>query len=75
MRAPLAFVSVVAWAVAATPHLPAQDLARSRQTAIVTAATRLAPAVVSVNVLRRQRRLPQDPFDLFFTPRGSEQVV
>src|SRR5437773_10355478 len=61
--------------VAATPHIAAQDLARCRQTAIVTAATRLAPAVVSVNVLRRQRRLPQDPFDLFFTPRGSEQVV
>src|SRR5216117_1166423 len=61
--------------VAATPHIAAQDVSRSRQTAIVTAATRLAPAVVSVNVLRRQRRLPQDPFDLFFTPRGSEQVV
>src|SRR5881409_4072309 len=62
-------------AVAATPHLAAQGLGKSRRTAIVTAASRLAPAVVSVNVLRRQRRLPQDPFDLFFTPRGSEQVV
>jgi len=41
----------------------------------VTAAARLAPAVVSVNVLRRERQLPQDPFDLFFMPRGSEQVV
>jgi len=41
----------------------------------VTAAARLAPAVVSVNVLRRERQLPQDPFDLFFLPRGSEQVV
>src|SRR5256712_12139226 len=60
------------------PHLAAQDRSspgKSRQTAIVTAAARLAPAVVSVNVLRRERQLPQDPFDLFFMPRGSEQVV
>jgi len=65
-------------AVAVTPHLAAQDrsdLGKSRRTAIVTAAARLAPAVVSVNVLRRERQLPQDPFDLFFMPRGSEQVV
>ena len=60
--------------VAASSAL-AQDVARSRQTAIVTAASRLAPAVVSVNVLRRERRLPQDPFEQFFTPRGAEQVV
>ncbi len=62
-------------AVAATPHLAAQSLGKFRQTAIVTAASRLAPAVVSVNVLRRERRLPQDPFEQFFTPRGAEQVV
>jgi serine protease Do len=31
--------------------------------------------VVSVNVLRRERGLPQDPFEQFFTPRGAEQVV
>src|SRR6266568_3267203 len=61
--------------VALTPHLAGQDLAKTRQTAIVTAASRLAPAVVSVNVLRRERRLPQDPFEQFFTPRGAEQVV
>src|SRR6266700_1622610 len=61
--------------VALTPHLAGRDLAKTRQTAIVTAASRLAPAVVSVNVLRRERRLPQDPFEQFFTPRGAEQVV
>src|SRR5881628_2488185 len=60
---------------ALTPQLAAQDLGKARQTAIVTAASRLAPAVVSVNVLRRERRLPQDPFEQFFTPRGAEQVV
>ena len=62
-------------AVAGTPHLAAQSPGKSRQTSIVTAASRLAPAVVSVNVLRRERRLPQDPFEQFFTPRGAEQVV
>src|SRR6266480_3506750 len=61
--------------VAATPHIAAQNVSRSRQTAIVTAASRLAPAVVSVNVLRRERRMPQDPFEQFFTPRGTERVV
>ena len=47
----------------------------SRRTAIVTAADRVAPAVVSVNVTRRERRAPQSPFDWFFMPRGSEQQV
>src|SRR5881296_4786805 len=61
--------------VALTPHLAGQDLVKTRQTAIVTAASRLAPAVVSVNVLRRERRLPADPFDQFFMPRGAEQIV
>src|SRR5438876_2582152 len=61
--------------VALTPHLAGQDLAKTRRTAIVSAAARLAPAVVSVNVLRRERQLPQDPFDLFFMPRGADQVV
>src|SRR5216117_87047 len=61
--------------VALAPHLASQDLGKTRQTAIVTAASRLAPAVVSVNVLRRERRLPQDPFEQFFTPRGAERVV
>ncbi len=60
---------------AAGPPAVAQDVARARQTAIVSAAARLAPAVVSVNVLRRERRLPADPFDQFFMPRGSEQIV
>src|SRR2546429_8701243 len=67
--------------VAMTPRFRAQNQrdprnpGRWRQTAIVTAAARLAPAVVSVNVLRRERRVAQDPFDLFFLPRGAEQVV
>ncbi len=61
--------------VAGMQQLTAQDPGRARQTAIVTAAARLAPAVVSVNVLRREQQQAQDPFDLFFMPRGSQQVV
>src|SRR5207248_9454199 len=66
--------------VAPTLQLGAQnprdlkDPGRSRQTAIVTAAAPLAPAGASVNVLRRERRAAQDPFDLFFMPRGAGQV-
>src|SRR5256884_385010 len=60
---------------AVAPAARAQGGTRSRQTEIVTAAARLAPAVVSVNVLRRERRVAADPFDLFFMPRGYEQTV
>src|SRR5207244_12148679 len=62
MRTLFLLVGMTAVGVASTPHLGAQDPGGSRQTAIVTAAARLAPAVVSVNVLRRERRLAQDPF-------------
>src|SRR5213592_4931406 len=69
-------VGAIAAALGTTgPAARAQDVARSRQTAIVTAAARVAPAVVSVNVLRRERRVAADPFDLFFMPRGYEQTV
>jgi serine protease Do len=74
-RFPFAVGTAVALVAALSPGAPAQDPAAARRTAIVTAAARVAPAVVSVNVLRRERRLPQDPFDLFFMPRGYEQVV
>ena len=53
----------------------AQSLDLSRRTAIVTAAARVAPAVVSVNALRRQRQVPQDPFAFFFVPRDAERQV
>jgi len=46
-----------------------QDIHESRRSAIVTAAQRVAPAVVSVNVIRGQRVLPSNWFDaLFFGP-------
>src|SRR5438477_9810164 len=81
MRTLMLLAGMTVGNVAPTLQLGAQnprdlkDPGRSRQTAIVTAAARLAPAVVSVNVLRRERRVAQDPFDLFFMPRGADQVV
>src|SRR2546430_441088 len=81
MRTLILLAGMTVGNVASTQQLGAQnprdlkDPGRSRQTAIVTAAARLAPSVVSVNVLRRERRVAQDPFDLFFMPRGADQVV
>ena len=58
------------------PRIQQSDsIQSSRYTAIVTAAARVAPAVVSVNVTRRTRRAPRTAWEQFFTPRGSEQVV
>ena len=72
---PLLVVGAAAALGPTGPLAHAQDLVRSRQTAIVAAAARVAPAVVSVNVLRRERQMAADPFDLFFMPRGYEQTV
>jgi len=47
----------------------------SRRSAIVEAAKRVAPAVVSVTVIKRERQQPTDPFDFFFVPRGAEREV
>src|SRR5919198_226802 len=51
------------------------EAGRERESALVTAAARVAPSVVSVNVVRRERRVAGDPFELFFMPRGYEQIV
>jgi serine protease Do len=53
----------------------AGTLDSSRTTAIVTAANRVAPGVVSVNVTRRERRVSRNMFDWFFVPRGYEREV
>lgn len=57
------------------PAQQSDSIRSSRYSAIVTAAARVAPAVVSVNVTRRTRRSARTAWELFFTPRGSEQVV
>ncbi|MEO8089629.1 MAG: trypsin-like peptidase domain-containing protein [Gemmatimonadales bacterium] len=52
----------------------AQDAANSsRRTALVSAADRVAPAVVSINVTSRQQAR-RSPFDLFFVPEGARVV-
>lgn len=47
----------------------------SRRSAIVEAARRVSPAVVSVTVVRRERQRPNSPFDFFFAPPGYERDV
>ncbi len=52
-----------------------QSATVSRRTALVEAAARVAPAVVSVNVVKRERQQPENPWDFLFMPRGYERVV
>jgi serine protease Do len=53
----------------------AQTGGRNRHSPIVDAAARVAPAVVSVNVLKREQETPEDPFAQFFMPPGYEHEV
>ena len=46
----------------------------SRRTALVVAADRVAPAVVSINVTLRQQTERRSPFDFFFVPEGARVV-
>jgi serine protease Do len=80
MTFPLLAMAFVAAAQA--PAGPGRDRAprttainEARQSAIVDAAARVSPAVVSVNVLKRRRQVTRDPFDFFFVPRESERTV
>jgi serine protease Do len=45
----------------------------SRRTAIVTASERVAPAVVSVNVVRRERVVPRTLWEEMMLPPGAER--
>jgi serine protease Do len=60
---------------AGTREAQQESIATSRRTAIVRAAEQIAPAVVSVNVLRRQRAQPRSLYEQFFLPPGAEQTV
>ncbi|MGH7560091.1 MAG: trypsin-like peptidase domain-containing protein [Gemmatimonadales bacterium] len=51
------------------------NLDHSRRTAIVDAANRVAPAVVSITVTSRRRVAERGMWDFFFIPRESEQLV
>lgn len=63
----------------APPAVPAVDVQTgidvSRRTAIVQAANRVAPAVVSVHVVRRQVVRPRSVWEGFFLPPGFEREV
>ncbi|HEX2205644.1 MAG TPA: trypsin-like peptidase domain-containing protein, partial [Longimicrobium sp.] len=48
-------------------------LQESRRTAIVAAAERVAPAVVSVNVLRRERVVPRSALEQLMIPPGAQR--
>jgi serine protease Do len=72
---PLLLLLVVAPPAHAQRPARGTDLDASRRTAIVTAAARVAPAVVSVNVVKRERQTSDDPFAFFFMPQGTERQV
>jgi serine protease Do len=46
----------------------------SRRTALVAAADRVSPAVVSINASSRQQAAPRTPWDFFFVPEGARLV-
>jgi serine protease Do len=46
----------------------------SRNTALVTAADRVSPAVVSINVTSRRQGPRRTPWDFFFVPQGAQVV-
>jgi serine protease Do len=46
----------------------------SRRTALVAAADRVSPAVVSIDVTSRQQASPRSPWDFFFVPEGARVV-
>jgi serine protease Do len=52
-----------------------EELDRSRRTAIVRAAERVAPAVVSVSVIRREAVQPRTLYEQLFLPPGTERQV
>lgn len=55
------------------PSEGSAQLEQSRATAIVRAAERVAPAVVSVNVLRTQRARPRSMWESFFVPPAGRR--
>ncbi len=55
-------------------HTVAADpLAQSRRTAIVEAAEKVAPTVVSITVTSTRQTAPQTPFDFFFVPQSPRE--
>jgi serine protease Do len=65
--------SWLATATAMQAGRPRTSVTESRRTALVEAADRLGPTVVSITVRSRQRMSPS-PWDLFFVPQETEQT-
>jgi serine protease Do len=57
----------------ATTDVAPQSLDESRATAIVRATARVAPAVVSVNVIRTQQARPRSMWESMYWPPGAQQ--
>lgn len=55
---------------ATAPQVSA-EVEAERTTALVRAAARVAPSVVTVNVIRQERLQPRDLFESFFLPPGA----
>jgi serine protease Do len=51
----------------------AQAIGESRRTAIVEAAEKVSPAVVSITVTSTRQATPQTPFDFFFVPQSPRE--
>jgi serine protease Do len=68
-----AYPAVAAPAPRALTPQQATDLDESRSTAIVRAASRVAPAVVSINVLSTRLLQPRTPWESFFLPPGAQR--
>ncbi len=60
-------------AILQEPPTPSQQVEDSRANAIVRAAERVSPAVVSVNVLRTERVQARSLWESFFVPPGTTQ--
>jgi serine protease Do len=58
---------------AGSPATASQTLDESRATAIVRATARVAPAVVSVNVIRTQQVRPRSVWESMYLPPGAQQ--
>jgi serine protease Do len=74
-REPIRALLPAAEAQGAVRRAPTDPVAASRRTALVEAAEKLSPSVVSITVYSRRRPEAQSPFDFFFIPQGHEELV
>ena len=68
-------MALALWGAAAQAQQRPDPIGQTRRSAIGAAAARVAPAVVSVNVVRRERTMPRDFFEQMMLPRGFERRV